>query len=60
MQVYKAYQDAAGDEGTGGFCGTMMQRQNTEAAYQRKVEEILTDENCFRISVVSCTWGPGT
>ena len=47
------YQEETKDGGTGGYCGTSLQRQNAEAAYQRKTEQILTEENCFRVSVVS-------
>ena len=53
IAVNDAYQEACKDGGTGGYCGTIHQRSDVEAVYQRKVEQILQEENCFRVSVVS-------
>ena len=51
--VNKLYADETKSCSTGGYCATSTQRQAAEASYQRQCEQILTDENCFRISVVN-------
>lgn len=38
--------------GAGGLCGTAHQRAGAELAYQRRAEQALADENCFKIYVV--------
>ncbi|PSN32659.1 hypothetical protein C0J52_12290 [Blattella germanica] len=37
--------------GAGGLCSTAHQRAAAELAYQRRAEQALTDENCFKIYV---------
>lgn len=39
--------------GAGGLCSTAHQRAAAELAYQRRAEQALADENCFKIYVVS-------
>lgn len=39
--------------GAGGLCGTAHQRAAAELAYQRRAEQALAEENCFKIYVVS-------
>lgn len=41
--------------GAGGPCVTAHTRVHAEAAYQRKAELALADENCFKIFIVSST-----
>ncbi len=38
---------------TGGPVSTAQQRVNAEATYQRKAEQLLTEENCFKVKIVS-------
>lgn len=38
--------------GAGGLCSTAHQRAAAELAYQRRAEQALADENCFKIYVV--------
>jgi len=47
--VEKVHLDAV--DGTGG--GPSQQRLNAEQAYQRKAEHLLSDDNCFKMTVVS-------
>lgn len=39
--------------GAGGMCRTANKRAAAEMSYQRKAEEKLQDENCFKIYIVS-------
>lgn len=39
--------------GTGGLCRTASKRTGAELAYQRKAEQKLQDENCFKVYIVS-------
>ena len=39
--------------GAGGLCNTAHQRASAEIAYQRRSEQALADENCFKMYVVS-------
>jgi len=38
--------------GAGGLCSTAHQRIAAELAYQRRAEQALAEENCFKIYVV--------
>ena len=38
---------------TGGYVATMHQRFGGETTYQRKAEQLMSDENCFKIMIVS-------
>lgn len=40
--------------GAGGLCRTASKRAAAEMGYQRKAEQKLQDENCFKIFIVSC------
>ncbi len=53
VQVYDLFKAEQKKAATGGFVGTAHTRLNNEAAYQRKAETLLTDENCFKAMVVS-------
>lgn len=37
---------------TGGLLATASQRVALEASYQKKVEQLLSEENCFKITIV--------
>lgn len=39
----------------GGHVSSMAERSASEAAYQRQAEQLMSDENCFRVVVVSTT-----
>lgn len=39
--------------GAGGLCSAANQRVHREAAYQRKAEQLLAEENCFKMFIVS-------
>ena len=39
---------------TGGVVSTSHQRLAAETTYQHKAEQLLADENCFKIVIVSC------
>lgn len=39
--------------GAGGLCASAHQRAAAETAYQRKAEKAMSDENCFKIYIVS-------
>ncbi|KAL0268238.1 UNVERIFIED_CONTAM: hypothetical protein PYX00_010266 [Menopon gallinae] len=38
-------------DGAGGLCSTAHQRQHAEMAYQKRLEQILAEENCFKILI---------
>ena len=57
------YQQEQAREGAGGNSATQSLRQEAEAAYQKKAEVLLNDENCYKFVVVcfrcsngSCFW----
>lgn len=39
--------------GAGGLYSTSHQRIHAEMAYQKRLEQLLADENCFKVFVVS-------
>lgn len=49
----KLYQTHKRRGGAGGICSTANQRLHREAAYQRKAEKLLAQENCFKMFIVS-------
>ena len=53
IQVRELYHHEKRHHATGGYMATCHQRQQQEAAYQRKAEQVMTDENCFKILFVS-------
>lgn len=40
-------------DGAGGLCSTAHLRQHAEMTYQKRLEQILAEENCFKILIVS-------
>lgn len=53
VQVRDLYVQESKNKGTGGYSATAHQRQSAELAYQRKAEQIMSDENCFKVMFVS-------
>lgn len=49
IKCAKMYQEEVKNGGGGGLCATMLCQSTTETAYQKKVEQALNDESCFRI-----------
>lgn len=45
--------------GAGGLCSAANQRIHREAAYQRKAEQLLAEENCFKMFIVSFNFKKG-
>ena len=52
VQTLDLYLDEKKLNSTGGPVGTAHQRLNPESAYQRKAEQLLAEENCFKIAMV--------
>ncbi|ELT88117.1 hypothetical protein CAPTEDRAFT_177539 [Capitella teleta] len=50
IQVKDLFEKEALNGATGGCVATAHRRQAKELAYQRKAEQIMSDENCFKIS----------
>lgn len=54
MELFQREQRQPKDSsGAGGPCVTAYLRLGSEIAYQRKAERAMTDENCFKIHIVS-------
>ena len=53
VDCYDLYQSEKKNNGTGGYCGTAIERQLAELVYQKRSEKLLADENCFKIFIVS-------
>ena len=53
VQVTEMYQQEQAAGATGGSSATRGLRAAAEAAYQKKVEALLTDENCYKVVIVS-------
>ena len=53
VDCYDLYQTEKKNNGTGGYCGTAIERQLAELVYQKRSEKLLADENCFKIFIVS-------
>ncbi|XP_030622002.1 paired amphipathic helix protein Sin3a isoform X2 [Chanos chanos] len=49
-QVMDLYLSECANKATGGVQSTQPSRATTEAAYQRKAEQLMSDENCFKLS----------
>ena len=47
------YQQEQGNLATGGSSATQHTRAAAEAAYQKKAESLLSDENCYKVVIVS-------
>ena len=53
VQTLDLYLEETKQGATGGAVGTAHQRLTAEAAYQRKAEQLLSEENCFKVLIVS-------
>merc|ERR1712029_947875 len=51
VDCYDLYQTEKKNNGTGGYCGTAIERQLAELLYQKRAEKLLADENCFKIFI---------
>lgn len=47
------YQQEQGNLATGGSSATQHTRAVSEAAYQKRYESLLSDENCYKVVIVS-------
>jgi len=56
LQVTKLVEDEKKHGATGGVVSTIHQRLGAETTYQHKAEQLLADENCFKIVIVSCVY----
>ncbi|XP_072020842.1 paired amphipathic helix protein Sin3a-like [Amphiura filiformis] len=54
MQVTEQYVAEIGNGSTGGSLATQPNRVPSEMAYQRKAEQILSEENCFKVLFTKC------
>lgn len=52
-ECYDLFLSESKNGATGGYCGSAIDRQVAELIYQKKAEKLLSDENCFKIFVVS-------
>ena len=52
-QVTELYQQEQGNLATGGSSATQHMRAVSEAAYQKRSESLLSDENCYKVVIVS-------
>ncbi len=52
VQTLDLYLEERKQGATGGAVGTAHQRLNAESVYQRKSEQLLSEENCFKIAMV--------
>ena len=53
IQVMTMFNDERKTGGTGGPLATAHQRAQAEASYQKRAEVLLSEENCFKVTVVS-------
>jgi len=53
--VTELYQQEQGNLATGGSSATQHTRALAEAAYQKRAESLLSDENCYKVVIVSVT-----
>uniref|UniRef100_A0A8C9TBX8 SIN3 transcription regulator family member A n=1 Tax=Scleropages formosus TaxID=113540 RepID=A0A8C9TBX8_SCLFO len=52
VQVTDLYLSESSNGATGGTLSTQASRAGPEAAYQRKAEQLMSDENCFKLTFV--------
>lgn len=57
IEVVDLFHQEQRRNGTGGYCKTANKRLSAETAYQRRAEEILHEENCFKVYIVSNATG---
>ena len=53
LKVTDLYTEYKKRRATGGRIATIHQRQPAENAYQKQTEQFLSEENCFKIMIVS-------
>lgn len=53
IKVTELFLEEQKNDAVGGRMATAHQRANAENAYQRRTEQLLTDENCFKMKIVS-------
>ena len=53
LQITELFKAEKANEATGGPSATVTARSAAELAYQKKSENLLTDENCFKFLFVS-------
>lgn len=53
VQATEMFLRERGSRATGGYVGTAHQRLGSENSYQKKAEQLMSDENCFKIVLVS-------
>ncbi|KAM6943140.1 paired amphipathic helix protein Sin3a-like [Xenentodon cancila] len=51
-RVMEMYLSESANKGTGGTLSTQASRATAEGAYQRKAEQLMSDENCFKVMLV--------
>lgn len=50
VQVLDLYLSESAGGATGGATPTQLSRSSAEGVYQRKAEQIMSEENCFKVS----------
>lgn len=58
IQVTELYLSESSHSATGGSLLTQSTRAPAETSYQRKAEQLMSDENCFKVSVAAATVKP--
>ena len=53
IRVNEIFNEEKRHKATGGRIATIHQRQPVENTYQKRAEQLLADENCFKIVIVS-------
>lgn len=48
-RVTDMYLSESGNKATGGTLSTQSSRATAEGVYQRKAEQLMSDENCFKV-----------
>lgn len=56
LRITALHQEERKNGATGGRVATVHQRSVKETAYHKKAEQSLSEENCFRIVIVSQTY----
>lgn len=49
VRVTDLYLSQSTNKATGGALSTQASRATAEGAYQRKAEQLMSDENCFKV-----------
>ena len=55
LKITGLHQEERKNGATGGRVATVHQRSAKEGAYQKRAEQCLSEENCFRVVIVSTT-----